>query len=122
MTIMYNLKNLPSDVKKLGTIGTISFSGSMLSFMAAFFIDFSKTNKGWALIVTGVSLLLFSGVIYLKESLAKIANRKEALGVLREVYNRLAEQSTNGTNEQTVSITMTIAELPKKILEVVDKL
>jgi hypothetical protein len=74
------------------------------------------------LIIAGASLLVFSGFIYLKEVLGKTANRKEALGVLKEVYNRLAEQTPKGTNEQTVSITMTIAELPKRILEVIDKL
>lgn len=119
---MYDLNKLPEDIRKLGTVGTISFAGSMLSFISAFFIDFTKTNKGWALIIASVSLLFFSGFVYLKEMLAKTANRREALSVLREVFNRLAEQSTNGTNQQTVSITMTIAELPKKILEVVDKL
>lgn len=120
--MIYNLQKLPEDIRKLGTIGTISFAGSMLSFVSAFFIDFTKTNKGWALIITGVSLIFFSGFVYLKEVLAKTANRREALSVLREVYNRLAEASTKGSNEQTVSITMTIAELPKRILEVVDKL
>ncbi len=116
------LKKLSEDVRKLGAVGTISYVGALLSFVAALFIDFSATNKGWALIIAGVALLFFSGVIYLKETLAKSANRKEALGVLKEVFNRLAEQSTNGTKEQTVSITMTIDNLPKKILEVLDKL
>lgn len=116
------IKKLSEDVRKLGAVGTISYVGALLSFVAALFIDFSVTNKGWALTIAGVALLFFSGVIYLKEVLAKSANRKEALGVLREVFNRLAEQSTNGTKEQTVSITMTIDNLPKKILEVLDKL
>ena len=116
------LESLPDDVRKLGAIGTISYVGALLSFVAAFLTDFTVTNKGWGLITAGVALLLFSGVIYLKEALAKSANRKEALGVLREVFNRLAEQSAKGTKEQTVSITMTIDNLPKKILEVLDKL
>lgn len=116
------LKRLPDDVKKLGAIGTISYIGALLSFVAAIFIDFSLTYKGWALIIAGVSLLFFSGAIYLKEALAKSSNRKEALGVLREVFNRLAEASAKGTKEQTVSITMTIDNLPKRILEVLDKL
>lgn len=115
-------KKLPEDVNKLGAIGTISYVGALLSFFAAFFIDFNVTNKGWALITSGVALLFFSGAIYLRETLAKAANRKEALGVLREVFNRLAEQSTNGSKEQTVSITMTIDNLPQKILEVLHKL
>jgi len=120
---MYKIiQKLPSDIKKLGTIGTLSYAGSVLCFIAAFSTDFSNTAKGWALIIAGVALLFFSGAIYLKESLAKTANRREALTVLKEVYNRLAEASPKGTKEQTVSITMTIAELPKRILEVIDKL
>lgn len=115
-------KSLPDDVHKLGAVGTISYVGALLCFAAALLTDFTVTNKGWALITAGVALLLFSGIIYLKETLARSANRKEALGVLREVFNRLAEQSANGTKEQTVSITMTINNLPKKILEVLDKL
>jgi len=116
------LTSLPDDVQKLGTVGTIAYVGALFSFFATFFIDFSKDNKGWAFIIAGVALLVFSGVLYLKEILARIANKKEALGVLREVYNRLAEQTAKGDKDQTVAMTMTIAELPKKILEVVDKL
>lgn len=116
------LKTLPDDVNKLGTIGTISYIGALCAFFSTFFIDFDKGGKGWALIIAGVALLTLSGVLYLKEALAKIANRKEALGVLRDVYNRLAEQTAKGTKDQTVAMTMTIAELPKKILEIVDKL
>ncbi len=115
------IKKLPEDIQKLGAIGTVSYIGALLCMVAAFLTDFS-TGKGWALIVAGVALLTLSGAIYLKETLARTANRKEALTTLREVYNRLAEQSTKGTNEQTVSITMTIAELPKRILEVLHKL
>lgn len=116
------LKTLPEDVQRLGTVGTISYIGALCAFISAFFIDFDKGGKGWALIIAGVALLILSGVIYLKEMLAKTANRKEALGVLRELYNRLAEQTAKGDKDQTVAMTMTIAELPKKILEVVDKL
>lgn len=119
---MISLQKLPDDIKKLGPIGTISYVGGVFCFISAFAVDFTKTNKGWALIVVGVALLLFAGLLSLKEILVKATNRKEALGVLREVYNRLAEQSTSGSKEQTVSITMTIAELPKRILEVIDKL
>jgi hypothetical protein len=122
MDKLHIINKLSGDVRRLGAIGTISYVGALLSFVAALFVDFSLTSKGWALIVAGVALLLLSGVIYLKEALAKSANKKEALGVLREVFNRLAEQSTNGTKEQTVSITMTIDNLPKKILEVLEKL
>lgn len=115
------IKKLPEDIQKLGTVGTISYIGALFCIGTAFFSDFN-TGKGWALIIAGVVLLALSGAIYLKETLARTANRKEALATLREVYNRLAEQSTKGTNEQTVSITMTIAELPKRILEVLHKL
>src|SRR4051812_34957231 len=114
------VKKLPDDVKKLGTVGTISYVGALFCIGHALFSDFS-TGKGWALIIAGVALLALSGAIYLKETLARSANRKEALGVLREVFNRLAEQSANGTDKQTVSITMTIDNLPKRILEVMDK-
>jgi len=116
------IQKLVNDIKKLGPLGTISYIGALLCIIAAFKQDFSTSNTGWALIFVGVSLLIFTGVIYLKETLARTANRKEALGVLREVFNRLAEASTKGTNKQTVSITMTIDNLPKRILEVIEKL
>lgn len=115
------IEKLPEDVQKLGAVGTISYIGALFCIGATFFVDFN-TGKGWALIIAGVALLTLSGIIYLKEVLARTANRKEALFTLREVYNRLAEQTPKGTNEQTVSITMTIAELPKRILEVLHKL
>lgn len=122
MNIDNAINKLPEDIHKLGTIGTISYVGALFCIIAAFFTDFTATSKGWALIITGVSLLFLTGIIYLKETLAKTANRKEALGVLKEVFNRLAEASTKGTKEQTVSITMTIDNLPKRILEVIEKL
>lgn len=46
---------------------------------------------------------------------------KEALGVLREVYNRMAEQISTADKDKTVSITMTIDNLPDKITEVIKK-
>ena len=116
------INKLPEDIQKLGTIGAISYIGALFCIIGAFFTDFTTTNKGWALIIAGIALLFLTGIIYLKETLAKTANRKEALGVLREVFNRLAEASTKGTKEQTVSITMTIDNLPKRILEVIEKM
>ncbi len=117
------LEKFATDVNKLGPIGTISYVGGILCFISAFFFEFSGIDsKGFILVIIGASLVIFAGLLSSRETNMRALNRKEALGVLREVYNRLAEQSTKGNKEQTVSITMTIAELPKRILEVLHDL
>lgn len=66
-------------------------------------------------------LLIYSGAIYLSESKQETTKIREALGVLREVYNRMAEQISTADKDKTVSITMTIDNLPDKIAEVIKK-
>lgn len=116
------LSNLADTVKKLGVLGTISYIGAFTIFIGSLFVDFDKqTLKASILLGIGVALLIYSGVIYWLESKQETAKIKEALTVLREVYNRLAEQTAKTEKDQTVSITMTIDNLPDKISEVIKK-
>jgi len=94
----------------------------MILFFATLTIDFkTELTKGLILVSIGGILLIFSGVIYWLESKEETAKIKEALGVLREVFNRMAEQISSADKDKTVSITMTIDSLPAKILEVIKK-
>lgn len=109
-------------IKKLGVIGTISYVGSLLLFYVVTRVDFGKDpHKAFVLAFIGAVLLIFSGVIYWLESKEDTIKTKEALGVLREVFNRLAEQISTADKDKTVSITMTINNLPDKIAEVIKK-
>lgn len=109
-------------LQKLGIIGTISYVGAMLVFIAAIQVDFSQQLiKAILLTTIGSVLLIFAGVIYWLESKEETIKVKEALGVLREVFNRMAEQIATADKDKTVSITMTINNLPDKIAEVIKK-
>ncbi len=111
------IKKLPQDVEKLGFLGTISYVGALLCIVAAAIAFFTRTNGGGIMVIAGVALLAYSGFLGSRKDSSKDAVRREALETLKEVYNRLSEQTAKGTNEQTVSMTMTIAELPAKIIE-----
>lgn len=115
-------RQLKETIGKLGVLGTISYVAAVIIFFALFKVDFSREGfKAGILILVGVSLLIYSGVLYflrVKEETVKI---REALGVLREVYNRMAEQIASADKDKTVSITMTIDNLSDKISEVIKK-
>lgn len=109
-------------LQKLGIIGTISYVGAMLVFIVVIQVDFStQLVKAVLLTTIGSVLLIFAGVIYWLESKEETIKVKEALGVLREVFNRMAEQISTADKDKTVSITMTINNLPDKIAEVIKK-
>ena len=109
-------------VKKLGAIGTISYIGAMLLFVVALQIDFrTETTRGFVLAGIGTLLLVFSGIIYHTQTREKAEVVKKALDVLGGVYNRMAEQISTADKDKTVSITMTIDNLPDKISEVIKK-
>lgn len=114
--------SLADTIKKLGVVGTISYVGAAAIFTVLIFIDFSaEPVKAGVLLAIGLILLIYSGAIYLSESKQETTKIKEALGVLREVYNRMAEQISTADKDKTVSITMTIDNLPDKIAEVIKK-
>lgn len=113
-------ENLVNTIQRLGVLGTISYVGASAIFTVIFFTNFDKEPiKAYVLLVIGVALLIYSGGIYWFESKKRTEKTKEALGVLREVYNRMAEQITTADKDKTISITMTIDNLPKKIAEVI---
>ena len=122
-----NIKDLLQErmadiIKKLGPIGTISYVGAISIFFVITRVNFqTESTKGITLLVIGTSLLIFSGVIYWLEKKEEVIKIREALGVLREVYNRMAEQISTADKAKTVSITMTIDNLPKEIAEVIKK-
>ena len=66
-------------------------------------------------------MLVFSGIIYHTQTREKAEVVKKALDVLGGVYNRMAEQISTADKDKTVSITMTIDNLPDKISEVIKK-
>lgn len=107
-------------VEKLGALGTISFVGAFLLIYVTSQVDF-ETQLAKALVLSGSAmvLLIFSGVIYYLRVIDENSKVKAALEVLKEVYNRLAEQTAKTEKDQTVSITMTIDNLPTKIAEVI---
>lgn len=114
--------SLVDAVKKLGVLGTISYVGAAAIFTVLIFVDFSaEPVKAGVLLAIGLILLIYSGAIYWSESKQETTKIKEALGVLREVYNRMAEQISTADKDKTVSITMTIDNLPDKIAEVIKK-
>lgn len=114
--------SLVDAVEKLGVLGTISYVGAAAIFTVLIFVDFSaEPIKAGVLLAIGLILLIYSGVIYWSESKQETTKIKEALGVLREVYNRMAEQISTADKDKTVSITMTIDNLPDKIAEVIKK-
>lgn len=114
--------SLADTIKKLGVVGTISYVGAAAIFTVLIFVDFSaEPVKAGVLLAIGLILLIYSGAIYLSESKQETTKIKEALGVLREVYNRMAEQISTADKDKTVSITMTIDNLPDKIAEVIKK-
>lgn len=114
--------SLVDTVKKLGVVGTISYVGAAAIFTVLIFVDFSaEPVKAGVLLAIGLILLIYSGAIYWSESKQETTKIKEALGVLREVYNRMAEQISTADKDKTVSITMTIDNLPNKIAEVIKK-
>ena len=116
------LSGLVDTVKKLGVVGTISYVGAATIFIVLLFTNFnSEPVKAVLLLVIGVFLLSYSGAIYWSETKQETAKIKEALGVLREVYNRMTEQISTADKDKTVSITMTIDDLPDKIAEVIKK-
>lgn len=109
-------------VKKLGALGTISYVGAFYLFYVAISVDFStEATKAWLLAFIGTVLLLASGVIYCLEMKEEASKVREALGVLKEVFNRLSEQTAKGSNGQTGSIVKAINNLPTKISEVIKK-
>ncbi len=113
---------LVDTVKKLGAVGTISYIGAMLLFIVALQVDFrTETTRGFVLAGIGTLLLVFSGIIYYTQTREKARVVKEALEVLGGVYNRMAEQISTADKDKTVSITMTIDNLPDKISEVIKK-
>lgn len=115
-------KSLIDAIKKLGPLGTISYVGAIAIFFVITQVNFQTDSaKGISLLVIGTSLLLFSGIIYWLEKKEEAIKIREALGVLREVYNRMAEQISTADKDKTVSITMTIDNLPKEIAEVIKK-
>jgi len=114
--------SLVDAVKKLGVLGTISYVGAAAIFTVLIFVDFSSEPvKAGVILAIGLILLIYSGDIYWSESKQETTKIKEALGVLREVYNRMAEQISTADTDKTVSITMTIDNLPDKIAEVIKK-
>lgn len=115
-------KSVIEAVQRLGIIGTLSYVGAVVIFLVALSVNFeTEPTKAIVLTLIGSSLLLFSGLIYWLESKEETAKVKEALGVLREVFNRMAEQISTADKDKTVSITMTIDNLPDKIAEVIKK-
>lgn len=109
-------------VDRLGILGTITFVGAIVVFVAVFFVNFNmELAKGISFLIIGTALLVFSAIMYVISARETEETTKEALTVLGGVYNRLAEASPKGTNEQAVSITMTIDNLPDKIKEVIKK-
>lgn len=116
------MKLLKDTVQRLGVVGTISYVGSAAIFVLLTQTDFEAEKfKVLMLSVIGIILLMYSGIIYWLQTKQETAKVHEALGVLREVYNRLAEQTAKTAKDQTVSITMTIDNLPEKIAEVIKK-
>lgn len=115
-------KSLIDVIKKLGPLGTISYVGAIVIFFVITRVNFqTESAKGISLLFIGTSLLLFSGIIYWLEKKEEAIKIREALGVLREVYKRMAEQISTADKNKTVSITMTIDNLPKEIAEVIKK-
>lgn len=109
-------------VGRLGIIGSLSYVGAMILFLTVLGVNFSvEPTKAIVLTIIGTCLLFYSGLIYWLESKEETAKVKEALGVLREVFNRMAEQISTADKDKTVSITMTIDNLPDKIAEVIKK-
>ncbi len=109
-------------IQRLGIIGTISYVGAMTLFLVVLGVNFeAEPIKAVILSSIGTVLLIFAGAVYWLESKEETAKVKEALGVLREVFNRMAEQISTADKDKTVSITMTINNLPDKIAEVIKK-
>lgn len=107
-------------VEKLGALGTISFVGAFLLIYVTSQVNFeTQLAKALVLSVSAMVLLIFSGIIYYLRVIDENLKVKAALEVLKEVYNRLAEQTAKTEKDQTVSITMTIDNLPTKIAEVI---
>lgn len=114
--------SLVDAVKRLGIVGTISYVGAATVFIVLLFVNFNaEPVKAGVLLGIGVALLMYSGAIYWSETKQETEKMKEALGVLCEVYNRMAEQISTADKDKTVSITMTIDNLPDKIAEVIKK-
>ncbi len=114
--------SLVDAVKRLGIVGTISYVGAATVFVVLLLVNFNaEPVKAGVLLSIGVALLMYSGAIYWSETKQETEKMKEALGVLREVYNRMAEQISTADKDKTVSITMTIDNLPDKIAEVIKK-
>lgn len=115
-------RSVSEAIQRLGIIGTISYIGAMILFLVVLRVDFNtEFSKALILTIIGATLLIFAGVIYWLESKEETTKTKEALGVLREVFNRMAEQISTADKDKTVSITMTINNLPDKIAEVIKK-
>lgn len=115
-------KLLAETVSKLGILGTISYIGSLLLFIVATRTDFNTDSvRAFTLAGIGTLLLVFSGVVYITRTKEKSNLTKKALDTLGGVYNRMAEQISTSDKDKTVSITMTIDNLPEKIAEVIDK-
>lgn len=112
--------DLSYTVKNLGNRGTISYLLAIVIFIVALQVDFqTELTKAVILSIIGVSLLLSSVIIYVTESKQVTLRVVEALGVLSEIYNRMAEQIEKSDKEKTISITTTIDNLPDRITEVI---
>lgn len=110
-------------VKKLGVLGTISYIGALFLFILVTQVDFkTESLKVYVLSFIGTTLLIFSGIIYWLENKEKTVKIKEALGVLKTVYNQMADHISTSDKDKTVSITMTINNLPDKIFEAIKKI
>ena len=112
--------SLADTIQKLGTLGIISFIMANYALKILPSVNFeTEPIKGAYLSFLAAAFLLFTGWIYklkVKEESSRVV---AALEVLKEIYNRLAEQTGKTDKDQTVSITMTIDNLPQKIAEVI---
>ncbi len=109
-------------VKSLGALGTVSYIAAFYSIKLVTEVNFeTEFTKAIIFSVISVILFLFSGVIYHLRQSNENENIKIALEVLKQVYNRLAEQISTADKDKTVSITMTVDNLPEKIAEVIKK-
>lgn len=61
-------------------------------------------------------MLIYSGIIFIQLKREKTIRVRKALWVLREVYQRVAEQSAKRDNKMATIITKEVNQLPERIL------
>lgn len=107
--------------KSLGILGTINYVGAILVITYSTQIDYSRELfKGIAFLVSGMSLLFFSGWIYYLSSKEKTSIIHGSLNSLTQVFQRIPEQvDKTKDNASIVTLMKTIEKYPDKIIDLI---